>query len=98
SVAGFRDSNSYGGITIIPKEQKLEKLDRANLHLNLVSNQGTVDLGERISKPVKLLDLEPSTYDKLRLIGEAGKEENSTVDEKGVSEKFSLVFEIKKKN
>ena len=30
SVAAFRDSNSYGGITIIPKEQTLEKLDRSN--------------------------------------------------------------------
>lgn len=98
SVAAFRDSNSYGGITIIPKEQTLEKLDRSNLHLDLVSNQDSIDLGKSITTPIKLLDLEASNNGTLRLIGEAGKEENSTVDKKGVSEKFSLVFEIKKKN
>ena len=83
---------------MVELEQTLEKLDRSNLHLDLVSNQDSIDLGKSITTPIKLLDLEASNNGTLRLIGEAGKEENSTVDKKGVSEKFSLVFEIKKKN
>ena len=97
-VDSFMDSNPNEGITIKPKEEQLEGLDRSNLHIDLVSNNSYIDLGTVRNKTVKLLDLNPSSMETLKLRGEAGKEENSTVDEKGVSEKFSLVFNIRKKD
>ena len=98
SVATFTDSNPNGGITIKSKDKSLDGLDRSNLHLELVGKQNSIDLGKSITSPMKLLDLNPLDVDTIKLIGEAGNRSNEAVDEKGISDNFSLVFNIKKKN
>lgn len=98
SVDSFRDHNLNDGINIIPKDQPLDGLSRANLHVDLISGKNSVDLGKVKNTSVKFLDLDPSSMETFKLRGESGKEEDKTVDEKGVSENFSLVFNIKKKN
>ena len=98
SVATFADSNPNGGITIKSKDKSLDGLDRSNLHLELVGKQNSIDLGKSITSPMKLLDLNPLDVDTIKLIGEAGNRSNEAVDEKGISDNFSLVFNIKKKN
>ena len=98
SVATFTDSNPSGGITIKSKDKSLDGLDRSNLHLELVGKQNSIDLGKSITSPMKLLDLNPLDVDTIKLIGEAGNRSNEAVDEKGISDNFSLVFNIKKKN
>lgn len=98
SVATFADSNPNGGITIKSKDKSLDGLDRSNLHIELVGKQNSIDLGKSITSPMKLLDLNPLDVDTIKLIGEAGNRSNEAVDEKGISDNFSLVFNIKKKN
>ena len=98
SVATFTDSNPNGGITIKSKDKSLDGLDRSNLHLELVGKQNSIDLGKSITSPMKLLDLNPLDVDTIKLIGEAWNRSNEAVDEKGISDNFSLVFNIKKKN
>ena len=98
SVDSFRDHNLNDGINIIPKDQPLDGLSRANLHVDLISGKNSVDLGKVKNTSVKFLDLDPSSMETFKLRGESGKEEDKTVDEKGVSENLSLVFNIKKKN
>ena len=99
SVASFSDSNPGTGITVKPKDEPLESLDRSNIHLNLVGGNTSVDLGKKIYSPIKLLDINSSGgVGIINLNGEAGKGKGSVVDEKGVSEDFSLILSIKKKN
>ena len=51
-----------------------------------------------ISTSKELLDIQPLGIGIVQLLGEAGKDKNKEIDEKGVAENFNLVFSIKKKN
>ena len=99
SVSEFRDTNQNSGITVKPISEDISSLDRSNLHLALVGNNGKyVDLGDTITDSKELLDVKASNSSIIQLLGESGKAEVQEVDDNGAKEDFTLVFKIKKKN
>lgn len=97
SVSEFRDSDKGGGITVKPKTEDISTLDRSNLHLELVGNEGrSIDLGKKIINPQEILRLDPASSSIIQLSGEVGKGNGESVDKDGASEKFTLIFRINK--
>lgn len=98
-VSEFRDTNKNGGIIVKPISEEISSLDRSNLHLALVGNNGRyADLGDQISTPKEILDVKASNSSIIQLLGESGKGNSKEVDDNGAKEEFILVFKIKKKN
>lgn len=96
-VSGFKDNNSNGGITINPLEDDISLLDRSNIHLKLTGNTKTeVDLGKQISVQQELLRVKSQETGIVQLKGDAGKANNDSIDKKGISDQFTLIFKIKK--
>lgn len=99
SVSEFRGTNQNNGITVKPISEDISSLDRSNLHLALVGNNGKyVDLGNKITDSKELLDVRASDSGIIQLLGESGKANGQEVDANGAKEDFTLVFKIKKKN
>lgn len=98
SVSQFINPNINGKITIKPIGEDIGNLDRSNLHLSLVGNNGYVDLSNVNPNSNEILNVEPSSSDILQLRGESGKGSKSNVDINGAREEFTLVFKIKKTN
>lgn len=97
SVSEFRGSNINSSIKINAVEKDISKLDRSNLHLALVGNNGNyADLGKRIDIPIEILRLEPSSSSIIQLLGESGTGSGENVDKNGANEEFTLVFKIQK--
>ena len=84
-------------MTIHPMNEEISTLDRSNLHLELVGDNGrTVDFGETIDKDIEILNLDASQTKNVTLRGESGKAHSKDVDDNGLSDKFILRFKIKK--
>ena len=98
SVSQFISPNINGAITIKPIGEDIGNLDRSNLHLALVGNNGYVDLSNVNTTSNEILRVEPSSSNILQLRGESGKGSKSNVDINGAREEFTLVFKIKKTN
>lgn len=98
SVSQFISPNINGAITIKPIGEDIDNLDRSNLHLALVGNNGYVDLSNVNTTSNEILRVEPSSSNILQLRGESGKNAGSNVDTNGAREEFTLVFKIKKTN
>ena len=98
SLASFKESNPRGGINIRSINDSLSGLGRSDMHIALVGDKHYADLGVPISTSKELLDIQPLGIGIVQLLGEAGKDKNKEIDEKGVAENFNLVFSIKKKN
>ena len=98
SLASFKESNPRGGINIRSINDSLSGLGRSDMHIALVGDKNYADLGVPISTSKELLDIQPLGIGIVQLLGEAGKDKNKEIDEKGVAENFNLVFSIKKKN
>lgn len=98
SVSQFISPNINGAITIKPIGEDIGNLDRSNLHLALVGNNGYVDLSNVNTTSNEILRVEPSSSNILQLRGESGKNAGSNVDTNGAREEFTLVFKIKKTN
>ena len=97
SVAQFIDTTVNRGIKIHPMEENISTLDRSNLHLELVGDNGrTVDLGKYINKDIEILSLDASQTKNVTLRGESGKAPSKDIDDNGLSDKFILRFKIKK--
>lgn len=97
-VSKFSDSPE--GITVIPLSENLSDKDRSYVHLYL-SGDKNVDLGKKaINKDQddKLVEVNSGSTRIISLSGEAGKQSNQEVDEKGASENFNMILKIKKKN
>lgn len=94
-VGEFKESNQNAGITVNPLSQKIESLDRANIHLYL-QGDNIVDLGENITNDKSLVTVEKSNSRSIQLLGDAGKGTNEKVDNNGTNETFNMVFKIKK--
>ena len=61
-------------------------MDRSNLHLALVGNEGRyVDLGKSITTPKEVLTVGPSSSSMIQLRGEAGNGKGKVVDDKGAN-------------
>lgn len=97
SVSEFRETKYNSGITVRPIDENISTMDRSNLHLALVGNEGRyVDLGKSITTPKEVLTVGPSSSSMIQLRGEAGNGKGKVVDDKGANEEFTLVFRINK--
>ena len=97
SVAQFIDTTMNSGIKIHSMNDDISTLDRSNLHLQLVGDNGrAVDFGETINKDIEILNLEASQKKSLTLKGESGKAPSKDIDDNGLIDKFILIFKIKK--
>ena len=97
SVSEFIDSNKNGGITVKPIHENITGLDRSNVHLALVGNDGRyVDLGDSISSPQEILTVKSSSSNIIQLLGESGQGNSENIDKNGASDEFTLLFTIKK--
>lgn len=111
-VQQFRETIANGGITLKDKNatSQMDSLPRNNVQMALVGDNGSgttkryVDLGDpatqNLTSTQPLIDVKPKQTGIIQLLGNAGK---STSDEtealqKGMTEKFTVVFEVKKKD
>ena len=112
-VQQFRKTKTNGGMTLKDKNvtsDEMNNLTRDNVQMALVGDNGSgttpryVDLGEsgtqnlQITKP--LIDVESKKTGIIQLLGNAGKKADSEKPElqNGITEQFTIVFEVKKKN
>lgn len=109
SVANFTETNAQGGINILPitDANTIDTKGRENVIMALVGdNNQYVDLGA-FTKGKKLLTVDANHgVGTIELTGVAGEQTmgtdssnplaNGVTDDTGVSEKFNLVFQIKK--
>lgn len=103
SVAEFRDSTPDSGIVVEHDESGLTTKGRDHVFLKLVGNvDNGVNLGEFIqtkNKPaVQVLKVRATSSSSMTLTGSAGNQEKSgePVDQTGLSETFTLMFNIAK--
>ncbi|WP_294405814.1 hypothetical protein [uncultured Clostridium sp.] len=102
SVAEFKKANVSGGIIIKEDSTSLDNLGRENVILKL-SGTSEVDLYDFINDSEhaeeEVLKVDANSTKSISLQGAAGKNitsrQKSAVDEKGLSEKFTLRFNIK---
>lgn len=100
-VGSFRDTSENAGITVHENEDNFAQLDRSNITLKLSSNTGEVNLGGVIDSSVVLSKVDAGNSERIHLTGSAGSkvatdDETIAVDENGTSDRFNLVFKIKK--
>lgn len=99
SVLDFTNYNNNSGIIVKPITERISNLDRSNIHLALVGNKGRyVDLGDTINGSQEILTVAPSNSNSMRLRGECGDADGQKINEKGASDKFTLIFKINKSN
>ena len=109
-IQQFRETIANGGITLKDKTatSQMNNLPRNNVQMALVgdNNGGTtryVDLGDPANQNLQttkpLIDVESKQTGIIQLLGNAGKDTSSETEElqKGMTEKFTVVFEVKKK-
>lgn len=97
SVTQFMDTTMNSGMKIHPIGENISNLDRSNLHLELIGDNGrTVDFGKTIDKEKEILNLDASETKNVILRGESGKAPSKDIDDNGLSDKFILRFKIKK--
>ena len=104
AVSEFRETNHdpNNGIVLKQHSEDISQLARNNVKLALVGNNGHIDLADSgaINQKKVILNVEPNaSTGTIQLLGDAGKGKTpeSKVENDGVDEEFTLVFEIKKK-
>ena len=111
-IQQFRETIANGGITLKAKTatSEMDNLPRNNVQMALVGDNGStgskryVDLGDpatqNLTSTQPLIDVESKQTGIIQLLGNAGK--NTTAEsadlQKGMTEQFTIVFEVKKKN
>lgn len=94
SVVEFTESKPNDGIYV--QQTTVNDTDTRNkINLLLTGNAGTANLYNGLSE-VKVLDIGAVSNASFVLSGKAGKTTNSTVDDKGVSESFTVKFKVTK--
>ena len=109
-VQQFRKTKTTGGMTLKNKDTSdMDNLTRDNVQMALVGDNsgGTtryVDLGDPATQNLQstkpLIDVESKHTGIIQLLGKAGKNTSSETTElqNGITEQFTIVFEVKKKN
>ncbi len=109
-IQQFRKTKTNGGIILKNKDESgMDNLKRNNVQMALVGdNSGGskryVDLGDpatqNLTSTQPLIDVESKQTGIIQLLGNAGKDTSSETEElrKGMTEKFTVVFEVKKKD
>ena len=94
-VTGFAESSPDDGIFI--KEDDVQDTEaRNNVNLKLSGNAGHTKLHSKINSEIKIANIKSTERILLTLEGKAGKSTTSTIDDKGVSENFTIIFRINK--
>ena len=110
-VQQFSETNTKAdeGIVLKNKDEDMSTLARNNVQMALVGDNGGggskryVDLGasatQNLTSTQPLIDVESKQTGIIQLLGNAGKDTSSESPElqKGMTEKFTVVFEVKKK-
>ena len=110
-IQQFRETIANGGITLKDENatSDMATLPRNNVQMALVGDNGGsgskryVDLGasatQNLTSTQPLIDVESKQTGIIQLLGNAGKDTSSESPElqKGMTEKFTVVFEVKKK-
>nr|WP_288525506.1 hypothetical protein [uncultured Romboutsia sp.] len=107
-VQQFTETNtsSTDGIILKNKDENMTSLDRNNVKMALVGDNGGsgsrkryVDLGadstQSLVSPEEILDVPSNQTKVIQLLGDAGKVESSVTN--GTNETFTVVFSVKKK-
>ena len=107
-VQQFTETNtsSTDGIILKNKDENMTSLDRNNVQMALVGDNGGsgsrkryVDLGadstQSLVSPVEILDVPSNQTKVIQLLGDAGKVESSVTN--GTNETFTVVFSVKRK-
>lgn len=107
-VQQFTETNtsSTDGIILKNKDENMTSLDRNNVKMALVGDNGGsgsskryVDLGadstQSLVRPEEILDVPSNQTKVIQLLGDAGKAESSVTN--GTNETFTVVFSVKKK-
>ena len=97
SVGQFTETKINSGITVRPLSESLTNKDRSNVHLYLQGDT-QIDLGDKSKLNQELVAINPNDSKAIQLLGSAGKDAGTEVDNNGASEEFNLVFKIKKKS
>lgn len=110
-IQQFRETIANGGITLKDENatSEMATLPRNNVQMALVGDNGGgstkryVDLGasatQNLTSTQPLIDVESKQTGIIQLLGNAGKNTSGESSElqKGMTEKFTVVFEVKKK-
>ena len=96
-VGSFKETNIGGGITLVGHSDSLSGKDRSHVQLALRGNRGHVDLAA-VNTNTQISVITGGNTDNIQLLGAAGdaRKTSNAVDQSGASEKFELVFKIKK--
>ena len=107
-VQQFTETNtsSTDGIILKDEHENMTLLDRNNVQMALVGDNGGsgsrkryVDLGaastQSLVSPVEILDVPSNQTKVIQLLGDAGKVESSVTN--GTNETFTVVFSVKRK-
>ena len=111
-VQQFRKTKTNGGMTLKDKNatSEMNNLTRDNVQMALVGDNGNsgstryIDLGDPATQNLQttkpLIDVESKQTGIIQLLGNAGKKTDSETTElqNGITEQFTIVFEVKKKN
>ena len=111
-VQQFRKTKTNGGMTLKDKNatSEMNNLTRDNVQMALVGDNGGgdttryVDLGasatQNLTSTQPLINVESKQTGIIQLLGNAGKKTDSETTElqNGITEQFTIVFEVKKKN
>lgn len=95
SVANFVDSTPKTGIVLQESNTDLETSPRSAVYLELIGNAASGVLKDGL-KMSQLALVKSNSTEGLTLLGEAGKAEDSTVDNDGVTDDFTITFQVKK--
>ncbi len=95
SVANFVDSTPKTGIVLQESNTDLETSSRSAVYLELIGNAASGVLKDGL-KMSQLALVKSKSTEGLTLLGEAGKAEDSTVDNDGVTDDFTITFQVKK--
>ena len=97
SVIGFSEEKSTDGITV--QQRQVTDQDARNvMNLKLRGNQGEVQLYSGTQLKSVLAEVSPKSKIAISLDGRAGKGANQDVDANGVTENFTVKFNVRKKN
>lgn len=95
SVANFVDSTPKTGIVLQESNSDLETSSRSAVYLELIGNAASGVLKDGL-KMSQLALVKSNSTEGLTLLGEAGKAADSTVDDNGVTDDFTITFQVKK--
>ncbi len=95
SVVNFTDSTPKEGIVLVDSDAELTTSPRSSVYLELTGNTASSALTHGTKIP-NLATITATSTEGLTLRGEAGEAKNASVDGNGVTDEFTITFQVKK--